>query len=67
VDRLSYMVLVGTPEGSTPLGRPMRRWEDNIKMELQEFERGGMDWTVLSQNTDRRRALLNAVMNLWAP
>ena len=48
-----YRVLVGKPEGNRPLGRPRRRWEDNIKMDLQEVRCGGMDWIGLTQNRDR--------------
>jgi hypothetical protein len=59
--------LVGKPEGKRPLGRPRRRWEDNIKMDLQEVGCGGMDWIELAQDRDRWRALLNAVMNLQVP
>jgi len=55
----------GTPEGKKPLGRPRRRWEDNVKMDLQEVGCWGMDWIELAQDRDRRRALVNAVMNLW--
>jgi len=55
---------VGKPEGKRPLGRPRRRWEDNIKMGLQEVGCGGMEWIELVQNRDRWRALVNAVMNL---
>ena len=62
-----YRVLVGKPEGKRPLGRPRRRWEDNIEMDLQEVGRGGMDWIELAQDTDRWRALVNAVMNLRVP
>jgi hypothetical protein len=58
-----YRVLVGTPEGNRPLGRPSRRWEDNINMDLQEVGCGGMDWIDLVQDRDRWRALVNAVMN----
>ena len=55
-------VLVGKPEGKRPLGRPRRRWEDNIKMDLQEV--GGVgDWMELAQGSDRWRALVNTVMN----
>ena len=59
-----YRVLVGKPEGKRPLGRPRRRWEDNIKMDLKEVGCGGMDWIELGQDRDRWRALVNAVMNL---
>ena len=62
-----YGVLVGKLEGKRPLGRPRRRWEDNIKMDLQEVGCGGMDWTKLAQDRYRWRALVNAVMNLWVP
>jgi hypothetical protein len=62
-----YRVLVGKPEGKRPLGRPRRRWEDNIKMDLQEVECGCMDWIGLAQDTERWRALVIAVMNLRVP
>jgi hypothetical protein len=62
-----YTVLVGKPEGKRPLGRLRRRWEDNIKMDLQEVECGGLNWIGLAQNTDRCWALVNAVMNVWVP
>jgi len=62
-----YKVLVGKPEGKIPLGRPRRRWDDNIKMDLQEVGCGGMDWIDLAQDRDRWRALVNAVMNLRVP
>jgi hypothetical protein len=65
--RSIYRVLTGKPEGKRPLGRPRRRWEDNIKMNLQEVGCGGMDWIDLAQDTDRWRALVNAVMNLRVP
>ena len=58
---------MGKPERKRKLGRPKRRWEDNIKMDLQEAGCGGMDWIELAQDKDRWRALVNAVMNLWGP
>jgi hypothetical protein len=58
-----YMILVGKPERKRPLGRPRRRWEDNIKMALQEVGCGGLDWIELAQDRDRWRALVSAVMN----
>jgi hypothetical protein len=60
-------VLVGKPGGKRPLGIPRRRWEDNIKMDLQEVGCGFMHWNKLAQDRDRRRALVNAVMNLRVP
>jgi len=62
-----YRVLVGKPEEKRQLGRSRRRWEDNIKMDLQEVGCGGMDWVDLAQDRDRCRALVNAVMNLRVP
>ena len=62
-----YRVLVGKPEGKRPLGRPRRRWEDNMKTELQAVGCEGTDWIHLAQDRDRRRALLNAPMNLRVP
>jgi hypothetical protein len=64
--RGSYRILVGRPEGRRPLGRSRRRWEDNIKMDIQEVG-WGMDWIGLAQDRDRWRALVNAVMNLRVP
>ena len=62
------MVLAGEPERKRPLGRPRRRWEDNIKMDLQEVGcGGGMDWIELVQDRDGWRALVNAIMNLRVP
>ena len=60
-----YRGLVGKPEGKRPLGRPTRRWEDNINMDLQEVTCGGMDGIELAQDMERWSALVNAVMNLW--
>src|SRR5215470_10217895 len=65
--RGAYRILVGRPEGRRPLGRPRRRWEDNIKMDLREVGWEGVDWIELAQDRDRWRALVNAVMNLWVP
>jgi len=62
-----YRILVGKPEGNRPLGRPRPRWEDNIKMDLQEVGCRGMDWVELAQNRHRWRALVNSVMNLRIP
>jgi len=62
-----YRVLVGKLEAKRPLVRPRRRWEDNIKMDLQEVGCGGMDWIELVQDRDRWWALVNAVMNLRVP
>jgi len=62
-----YRALVGKPEGKRPLGRPRLKWEDNVKMDLQEVGYGGMDWMELVQDMDRWRALVNAVMNLGVP
>ena len=55
---------MGNPEGKRPLGRPRRRWEDNIKMDLQKVGCGVMDWIELAQDRDMWRAFVNAVMNL---
>jgi hypothetical protein len=60
-------VLMGKPERKRPLGRPRRRWEDNIKMNLQEVGCGCMDWIELAEDRDRWRVLVNAVMNLRIP
>jgi hypothetical protein len=65
--RGAYRILVGSPEGRRPLGRPRRRWDDNIKKDLQEVGWRGMDWIDLSQDRDRWRALVSAVMNLRVP
>jgi hypothetical protein len=59
-----HMVLVGKPEGKRPLGRPRHRWEDNIKMDLQEVGCGGVDWIDVVQDMDSWRALVNEVVNL---
>ena len=62
-----FSVLVWKPEGKKPLGRPRHRWEDNIKMDLQEVGCRGMDWIKLAQDMDSWRALVNTVMNLQVP
>jgi hypothetical protein len=62
-----YRVLLGKPEGKRPLGRPRRRWEDNIRMDLQGVGGMGMDWIGLVQDRDRWRAIVNAVTNVWVP
>jgi len=62
-----YRVMVGKPEGKKPLGRPWRRWEDNIKMDIQEVGCWGMNRIELAQDRDRWRALVNKVKNLWVP
>jgi hypothetical protein len=59
--------LVERPDGRRPLGRPRRRWDDNIKMYLQEVRWGGMDWIDLAQDMDSWQELVNAVMNLRVP
>jgi hypothetical protein len=59
-----FRSLVGKPEGKRPRGRPRRRWEANIRMDLQEVGCGGIDWIELTQNRHRWRTIVNAVMNL---
>ena len=58
---------MGKPEGKRPLGRPRHKWEDNIKMNLQEVGCEGMGWIYVAQHWDRWRTLVSAVMNLWVP
>jgi hypothetical protein len=62
-----YRVLVGKPEGMRPLGRTRRRWVENIRMDLQEVGCGYMDWIGMTQDTDRWRTFVSAVMNLRVP
>jgi hypothetical protein len=61
------IILVAMPEGKRPLGRPRRKWVDNIKMDLRVIKWDGMDWINLAQNRDQWRALVNTVMNLRVP
>jgi hypothetical protein len=63
----AYNILVRKNEGRRPLGRPRRRWEDNIKMDLGEIGFGDLDWIRLAQDRDRWRALVNTVMSLRVP
>jgi hypothetical protein len=65
--RNAYRILMGKPEGKRPLGRPRRRWVDNIKMDLREIKWDGMDWIGLAQDRDQWRALVNTLMNLRVP
>jgi hypothetical protein len=65
--RNAYRILVGKPDGKTPLGRPRRRWVDNIKTDLREIGWDGMNWIDLVQDRDKWRALVNTVMNLRVP
>jgi hypothetical protein len=63
-ERKVYKVLVGKPEGKKPLGRPRRRWEDGMRMDLREIGLGSVDWIRLAQDRVRWRAVVSAVMNL---
>jgi hypothetical protein len=65
--RGAYNILVGRPERRRPLGRPRRRWEDNIKVDLREIGFGDVNWIHLAQDRDRWQALVNTVMNLRVP
>jgi hypothetical protein len=65
--RNAYMLLAGKPEGKSPLGRPRRKWVDNVKMDLGEVGWGDVDLIGLAQNRNRWRALVNSVMNLRVP
>jgi len=62
-----YRVLVGNPEGKRPLGRLKHRWDNNIKIDIQEVGCGGMDWIDTAWDRDRWWAFVNTVMNLWVP
>jgi hypothetical protein len=63
-ESIEYKVLVTKPEGKRPLGRPRRRWENGIRMDLREICLGGVDWIRLAHDRDRWRAVVSAVMNL---
>jgi hypothetical protein len=65
--RNACRILMGKPEGKSPLGRTRRKWMDNIKMDLRDIEWSGMDWIDVVQDRDQWRALVNAVMNLRVP
>jgi hypothetical protein len=66
-NRNAYRLLVGKPEGKSPLGRPRRRWMDNIRMDLGEVGWGDVDWIGLAKDRNRWRALVNSVLNLQVP
>jgi hypothetical protein len=65
--RIVYRILFGRPEGKRPLGRPRRRWEDNIKLDIGEIGIDGANWIQLAQDRIRWRAFVNTVLNLWVP
>jgi hypothetical protein len=65
--RNAYRILVGKPEGKRPLGRPRRRWEDNIRIYLREIRKAGMDWNDLAHNRNQWRALVYTAINLQVP
>jgi hypothetical protein len=64
-ERNMYRVLMGKPEGKRPPGRPRRRWEDGVRMDVTRTDLGGVDWIRLAQDRNRWRAVVSAVMNLW--
>jgi hypothetical protein len=65
--RNASRILVGNPDGKRPLGRPRRKWEGHIIMDVREIRWGGMDWIDPAQDREQWRALVNTVMNLWIP
>ena len=66
-DRSAFKILRGTPTGKIPLGRPGRRWEDNIRMDLKEMGVHTRNWVDSAYDRDNWRTLMNAVLNLWVP
>jgi hypothetical protein len=66
-DEKCINILVEKPEGKRPLGRPRRRWEHNIRMDLREIRWEGVDWMHLAQDRDQWRTLVSTIMNLWVP
>jgi hypothetical protein len=66
-NRNACRILLGKPEGKRPLGRPRRRWVENIKMDLREIGWDGIEWIYLAQDRDQWRALVNTIMNLRVP
>jgi hypothetical protein len=67
VENNAYRILVGKPEGKSPLGRPRCRWVDNIKMDLRDIHWGCVDWIELAQDRDQVRSVVNTVMNFRVP
>jgi hypothetical protein len=65
--RNAYRILVGKPEGKSPLGRPRHRWVNTIKVDLREIGLDGVDWISIAQDRDQWRALVNTVLNLRVP
>jgi hypothetical protein len=66
-NRNAYRLMVGKPEGKRPLGRPRRRWVDNIRMDLGEVAWGDVEWIGLAKDRNSRRAVVNSVLNLRVP
>jgi hypothetical protein len=66
-EKNAYRILVRKPKGKRPIGRPRRKWEDNIRMDLREIGWGGINWVHLAQDRDQWRALVNTVMKLRVP
>ena len=65
--RCAFKILTGKPTGKRPSGRPRSRWEDNIRMDLEEIDINAGNWVDSAQNRDYCRALVNAALNLWVP